>query len=159
MKSTIKNGYKSPNHTAGGRFAPGNKASPGRPPGRGAVAEMRDALATDLGGIIDTVRANAMAGYMQAARIILDRLVPSLRPVEIPTAVSMPAGATLAGQAQAVIEAAANGSLAAGQAAQIVTALGGVAKIIETTELVRRVEALEAMRVTELQGQICKRRS
>ena len=33
------------------------------------------------------------------------------------------AGAKLAGQAQAVIEAAANGSLAAGQAAQIVTAI------------------------------------
>ena len=147
MKSTIKNGAKSPNHTAGGRFAPGNKASPGRPPGRGAVAEMRDALAADLGGIIDKVRAKAMAGDMQAARIILDRLVPSLRPVEIPTAVSMPAGATLAGQAQAVIEAAANGSLAAGQAAQIVTALGGVAKIIETTELLKRIEALESIAV------------
>jgi hypothetical protein len=49
-----------------------------------------------------------MAGDMQTASIILDRLVPSLRPVEAPTAVSMPAGATLAGQA-----------------AQIVTALGG----------------------------------
>ena len=143
--SPIINGSKSPNHTAGGRFAPGNKASPGRPPGRGAVAEMRDALAADLGGIIDTVRAKAMAGDMQAARIILDRLVPSLRPVEIPTAVSMPAGATLAGQAQAVIEAAANGSLAAGQAAQIVTALGGVAKIIETTELLKRIEVLESL--------------
>jgi len=69
---------------------------------------MRDALAADLGGIIDKVRAKAMAGDMQAARIILDRLVPSLRPVEIPTAVSIPAGATLAGQAT-----------------QIVTALGG----------------------------------
>ena len=159
MKVPNKDGHKTEGRGAGGRFAPGNKASPGRPLGRGAVAEMRDALAADLGGIIETVRAKAMAGDMQAARIILDRLVPSLRPVEIPTAVSMPAGATLAAQAQAVIEAAANGSLAAGQAAQIVTALGGVAKIIETTELVRRVEALEAMRVTELQGQICKRRS
>ena len=145
MKSTIKNGAKSPNHTAGGRFAPGNKASPGRPPGRGAVAEMRDALAADLGGIIDTVRAKAMAGDMQAARIILDRLVPSLRPVEIPTAVSMPAGATLAGQAQAVIDAAAAGELAPSQAAQIVTALGGVAKIIEATELLKRIEALESL--------------
>ena len=144
-QSPIINGPKSPNHAAGGRFAPGNKASPGRPPGRGAVAEMRDALAADLGGIIDTVRAKAMAGDMQAARIILDRLVPSLRPVEIPTAVSMPAGATLAGQAQAVIEAAANGSLAPSQAAQIVTALGGVAKIIETTELLRRIEVLESL--------------
>ena len=147
MKSTIKNGAKSPNHTAGGKFAPGNKASPGRPLGRGAVAEMRDALAVDLGGIIDTVRAKAMAGDMQAARIILDRLVPSLRPVEIPTAVSMPAGATLAGQAQAVVNAAAAGELVPSQAAQIVTALGGVAKIIEATELLKRIEALESLTV------------
>ena len=144
-QSTIKNGAKSSNHTAGGKFAPGNKASPGRPLGRGAVAEMRDALAADLGGIIDTVRAKAMAGDMQAARIILDRLVPSLRPVEIPTILSMAAGATLAGQAQAVIDAAAAGELAPSQAAQIVTALGGVAKIIEATELLKRIEALESL--------------
>ena len=140
-----KDGHKTEGRGAGGRFALGNKASPGRPPGRGAVAEMRDALAADLGGIIDTVRAKAMAGDMQAARIILDRLVPSLRPVEIPTAVSMPAGATLAGQAQAVIDAAAAGELAPSQAAQIVTALGGVAKIIEATELLKRIEALESL--------------
>ena len=38
---------------------------------------MRDALAADLSGIIDTVKARALAGDMQAARIILDRLVPS----------------------------------------------------------------------------------
>ena len=107
---------------------------------------MRDALAADLGGIIDTVRAKAMAGDMQAARIILDRLVPSLRPVEIPTVLTLPAGATLAGQAQAVIEAAAAGELAPGQAVQIVTALGGVAKIVEATELLKRIEALEAAR-------------
>ena len=37
--------------------------------------------------------------------------------------IKLAAGAKLAGQAQAVIEAAANGSLAAGQAAQIVTAI------------------------------------
>ena len=81
---TIKNGPKSSNHTTGGKFAPGNKASPGRPRGRGPVGEMRDALAADLGGIIDTVKARALAGDMQAARIILDRLVPSLKPVEMP---------------------------------------------------------------------------
>ena len=87
-----------------------------------------------------------MAGDMQAARIILDRLVPSLRPVEIPMVLAMPAGATLTGQAQAVIEAAAAGELAPGQAMQLVTALGGLGKILETTELVRRIEALEAAR-------------
>lgn len=145
MKSTIKNGPKSSNHTIGGKFAPGNKASPGRPRGRGPVGEMRDALAADLGGIIDTVKARALTGDMQAARIILDRLVPSLRPVEMPAVLTLPAGATLAGQAQAVVDAAAAGELAPSQAAQIVTALGGVAKIIEATELLKRIEALESL--------------
>ena len=144
-QSTIKNGSKSPNHSAGGRFAPGNKASPGLPRGRGLVGEMRDALAADLGGIIDTVKARALAGDMQAARIILDRLVPSLRPVEMPAVLTLPEGATLAGQAQAVIDAAAAGELVPSQAAQIVTALGGVAKIIEATELLKRIEALESL--------------
>ena len=141
MKSPNTNGKKTEGRGAGGKFAPGNKASPGR----GAVAEMRDALAADLGGIIDTVRARALAGDMQAARIILDRLVPSLRPVEMPAVLTLPAGATLAGQAQAVIDSAAAGELAPSQAAQIVTALGGVAKIIEATELLKRIEALESL--------------
>ena len=145
MKSPNTNGKKTEGRGAGGKFAPGNKASPGRPPGRGAVAEMREALAADLGGIINTVRARALAGDMQAARIILDRLVPSLRPVEMPAVLTLPAGATLAGQAQAVIDSAAAGELAPSQAAQIVTALGGVAKIIEATELLKRIEALESL--------------
>ena len=145
MKSPNTNGKKTEGRGAGGKFAPGNKASPGRPPGRGAVAEMREALAADLGGIINTVRARVLAGDMQAARIILDRLVPSLRPVEMPAVLTLPAGATLAGQAQAVIDAAAAGELAPSQAAQIVTALGGVAKIIEATELLKRIEALESL--------------
>lgn len=145
MKSPNTNGKKTEGRGAGGKFAPGNKASPGRPPGRGAVAEMREALAADLGSIIDTVKAKALTGDMQAARIILDRLVPSLRPVDMPAVLTLPAGATLAGQAQAVIDAAAAGELAPSQAAQIVTALGGVAKIIEATELLKRIEALESL--------------
>jgi len=127
-----------------GRFAPGNKASLGRPPGRGPVAEMRVKLATDLDKIIDTLRTQALAGDMQAIRIILDRVQPTLRPVEMPTTLDLPADGSLADQARAVVQAAADGDLTPAQAAQIVTALGGVAKIIETTELVRRIEALEA---------------
>lgn len=127
-----------------GRFAPGNKLSPGRPPGRGPVAEMRAALATDLHQIIDTLRTQALAGDVQAARILLDRVFPTVRPVESPTTLDLPTDGTLADQARAVVQAAADGNLAPTQAAQIVTALGGVAKIIETSELVRRIEALEA---------------
>jgi hypothetical protein len=127
-----------------GQFAAGNRASPGRPPGRGPVAELRAALASDLHQIIDSLKAQALAGDAQAIRIILDRVLPALRPVELPTALALPADGTLADQARAVVQAAADGALAPAQAAQIVTALGGVAKIIETTDLLQRVEALEA---------------
>ena len=88
-------------------------------------------------------QARALAGDMQAARIILDRLVPSLRPVEMPAVLRLPASATLASQAKAVVNAAAAGELDPIQAAQIVTALGGVAKSIEATELLERIEALK----------------
>ncbi len=126
-----------------GRFARGNKESPGRPPGRGAVAEMRATLATDLDKIIDTLKAQALAGDPQAIRIILDRVLPALRPLELPTTLALPEGGTLADQARAVVQAAADGDLNPTQAAQIISALGGVAKIVETTELIERIDALE----------------
>ena len=144
MSTPNTNGRKTAGRGAGGRFAVGNEGSPGRPPGRGAVAEMRETLATDLHKIIDTLKAQALAGDPQAIRIILDRVLPSLRPVELPAALALPVGATLAEQARAVVQAAADGEIAPSQAAQIVSALGGVARIIEATELVRRIEALEA---------------
>lgn len=127
-----------------GRFARGNKASTGRPPGRGPVAELRATLATDLDKIIDTLRTQALAGDAQAIRIILDRVLPALRPVDVPITLELQADGTLAAQARAVVQAVADGDLAPAQAAQIVSALGGVAKLIETDELAARIAALEA---------------
>ena len=55
MSAPDTNGKKTAGRGAGGRFAVGNEGSPGRPPGRGAVAEMRETLATDLHKIIETL--------------------------------------------------------------------------------------------------------
>ena len=132
----------------GGRFAPGNPGGPGRQPGRGPVAEMRAKLATDLDDIIGVLREQALAGDVQAIRIILDRVSPALRPAELPTPLDLSADLTLADQARAVVQAAADGDLAPSQAAQFITALAGVAKIVENTELVARIEALEARSAT-----------
>lgn len=142
MSTPNTDGKKSVDRGAGGKFVKGNRASPGRPPGRGVVAELRERLAQDVDQIIDLLRTQALAGDPQAIRILLDRVLPSLRPVELPTPLDMPAG-TLADQAQAVVKATADGDIAPSQAAQIITALGGVAKIIETTELLARITALE----------------
>lgn len=144
MTEPLTDRLKSADRGPRGRFVAGNKASPGRPTGRGPVAEIRAMLATDLDKILDTLKAQALAGDAQAIRIILDRVLPALRPVDMPASLALPVDATLADQARVVVQAAADGELSTAQAAQMITALGGVAKIIETTELVRRIEALEA---------------
>lgn len=143
MSTPINDGKKSADRASRGQFAKGNKLSPGRPPGRGAAAELRDKLAQDVDKIIGVLREQALAGDPQSIRILLDRVLPSLRPVELPTPLDMPSGGTLADKAHAVVQAAAGGDIAAGQAAQIIAALVGVGKIIESTELVSRIEALE----------------
>ena len=142
MSTPNNDGNQSSNHGAGGKFAKGNKASPGRTPGRSKVAELRDKLAQDVDAVIAIVREQALAGDPQAIRILLDRVLPSLRPVELPTPLDLPEG-NLAHQAHAVVQAVADGDLAPSQAAQIITALGGVAKIIETQNLIDRITLLE----------------
>lgn len=141
MESPKTDGKQS-DRSASGRFTKGNKASPGRPPGRGAVAELRDKLAQDVDAVISIVREKALAGDPQAIRILLDRVLPSLRPVELPTPMDLSVG-NLAQQAHAVVQAVAHGDIAPSQAAQIISALGGVAKIVESTDLIARIAALE----------------
>ena len=142
MSTPNNDGNQSSNHGAGGKFVKGNKASPGRPPGRSKVAELREKLAQDVDAVIRIVREQALAGDPQAIRILLDRVLPSLRPVELPTPMYLPEG-NLAHQAHAVVQAVADGDIAPSQAAQIISALGGVAKIVETTELLDRIAKLE----------------
>jgi hypothetical protein len=148
MNSPINDGKQSSNHGAGGKFVKGNKASPGRTPGRSKVAELRERLAQDVDAVINIVRDQALAGDPQAIRILLDRVLPSLRPVELPTPLDLPEG-NLAHQAHAVVQAVADGDIAPSQAAQIINALGGVAKIIETTDLIDRIAKLESANVNK----------
>ena len=142
MSTPNNDGNQSSNHGAGGKFTKGNKASPGRTPGRSKVAELREKLAQDVDAVISIVREQALAGDPQAIRILLDRVLPSLRPVELPTPLDLPKG-NLANQAHAVVQAVADGNIAPSQAAQIISALGGVAKIVETADLLDRITALE----------------
>src|SRR5688572_10733530 len=115
-EAPIKDGEDTVDRGARGRFVAGNKASPGRPPGRGVVAELREKLAQDVDNVIKKLREKALEGDPAAIRILLDRVVPSLRPVEPAAPMELPDG-DLAQQARAVVLAVANGELASGQAA------------------------------------------
>ena len=149
IESPSPAGKNTETRAPGGRFAHGNTEGLGRPKGSGTVGKLRETLATDLDKIIDKLKEQALAGDPQSIRIILDRVLPTLRPVELPVLMNLPTAGSLVEKAQAVVQAASDGELAPSQAAQLVTALGGVAKIIETTELLNRIAALEAANIKD----------
>lgn len=126
------------------RFKPGQSGNPkGRPRLKITAADLRAKLANDLDLIIDSVVKAALQGDIQAARLVLERVIPAIKPSEQPVQVNMPTGATLTEQGRAVLASVAAGELAPTQGAALVAALGKLAQVAEVDELVRRVEALE----------------
>lgn len=130
---------------AKGGWKPGQSGNPrGRKPGTGHVAKLRASLADDVPDILKALVAAAKAGDAQAARLILERILPPVKAMEQAVILQMPADGTLTAKAAAVLDAAAAGHLAPTQAAQLITALGSLAKITEIDELAARIAALEA---------------
>ena len=128
------------------KFKPGQSGNPrGRPPGRSTAQGLRERLAGRAGDVLDVVLYAALAGDLQAARLVLERVVPALRPqaspVELP---ALAAAGTLTEKATAILAAAGAGEVGPDTAAHLLAALGGVARIAEIDELTRRVAALEA---------------
>ena len=125
-------------------WQPGQSGNPkGRPPGRGQSAQFREALASKLPEVLQAVVQAACAGDMQAARLVLDRCLPALKPLEATIeGLALPTG-TLTQQATDILASVSRGEVAPGQAAQLIGAIGAVAKIAEFDELSARIEALE----------------
>lgn len=119
----------------------GNPA--GRQAGTSKVAALRASIAEHVDAIIAKQVELAKNGDATAARLLLERVLPPIKATEQAAPIDLPEG-SIADQARAVMAATGSGQLAPGQAAQMLTALGTLAKIIETDELERRIAALEA---------------
>ena len=126
-----------------GRWQPGQSGNPdGRPPGTGEVAKLRASIAAKVPDILAKLTELAMAGDVQAARLLIERVLPPVKAAELPVEMSLGEGG-LSDQARQMLAAAAGGVLAPDQAAALIGALAAVAKITETDELMKRVERLE----------------
>ena len=127
-----------------GRFAKGASGNPrGRhPKGFASIEKLRIALADELPAILRSVVRRALDGDIGAAKLILERVLPALKPIEAPVAIQAING-TLTEQGEAVLRAMASGVLSPGQAAQILGAIGTQAKLIEIDELEKRLVKLE----------------
>lgn len=134
---TTKRSGKAPN------WKPGQSGNPaGRPKGTGEVAKLRSAIAEHVPGILQRLAQQALGGDVQSARLLLERTVPPLKPIESAQVLALPDG-TLTDQGRAVLAAVAAGELAPGQGAQLVSAIGALARVSEIDELAARVAALE----------------
>jgi hypothetical protein len=124
-------------------FKKGQSGNPnGRKPGSVNYAALRKQIRTKE--ILAVVETAALGGDMTAARLLLERSLPALRPVDTP--VTLPAGDGLADTGRATIEAMAASRVTPVEAGHIMAAVSGLARIVEMDELVRRIEALEAAR-------------
>ena len=130
-----------------GKWGVGESGNPhGRPPGVGEVTKLRNAIAEHIPEIIAQLVGKAKAGDAQAARLLLERALPSLKPIEQPVALSLPSGEGITAQGVAIVQNVASGMLAPGQGAALLTGLGTLARIKEVDELERRITALEGVK-------------
>lgn len=124
-------------------WKPGQTGNPkGRPPGRSQITLLRESIAGDVPDILAGLVTAAKAGDVQAARLILERVLPPVKPMEQAIELGL-TGDTLTDQGRAVLSAVSAGLIAPGQGGQLVAAIGSLARVAEIDELTARITALE----------------
>ena len=129
------------------QFTKGQSGNPaGRPKGSGISTKLRQAIEGEAEAIIKAMIEQAKAGDMQAAKALLDRVLPALKPesqaIHLPELV---AADTMAEKARAAIDAAGAGAVSPSAASDLVAAIAGLARVVEVTELQQRLDELERM--------------
>lgn len=112
------------------KWKPGQRGNPkGRPPGQSEITQLRASLASDVPEILARLVTAAKSGDVQAGRLILERILPPVKPLEQTVALQLPEGGTLTAQGRAVLSAVAGGELAPSQ--QIQKARAGIEKMMK----------------------------
>lgn len=127
-----------------GRWKAGESGNPaGRKPGTGEVAKVRAAIAARVPDLLEKLITQALEGDTSAARLLLERAIAPLKATEQAVELSLPDAGTLTAQGRAVLSAVAAGDIAPGQGAQLLAAIGSLARVTEIDELTNRITALE----------------
>ncbi|MGZ8914371.1 MAG: DUF5681 domain-containing protein [Methylobacter sp.] len=124
------------------KFQPGQSGNPkGRPKDKTPATMLRKSIAEAMPDILAQLVVQAKAGDVAAAKVLIDRVCPPLKPQALP--VILPANGSLTEQGNEIIRATMAGQIPPDIGSQLITALAAQSKIIEIDELMKRVEALE----------------
>ncbi len=128
-----------------GQFRPGQSGNlKGRPKGsRDRRAQLRELIESEAAELVAVAVRAAKEGDLTAVALLLSRCISPLRPVAHAVQFDIPAGASLADQARAVLVAVASGRVDPMTGRSLIDAIAGAARVIETDELLRRIETLE----------------
>ena len=137
------------------KFQKGRSGNPaGRKPGtKTTSARLREMIAGDVPAVLAVVRDAALSGDIQAASLLISRVLPPVRAEAV--CHEVPAGNTIGERAEAVVCAVLDGDIPPDVGQQLVSVLGGQAKIWEVTELLERIERLENALVAIKENQSC----
>lgn len=125
------------------KFQPGTSGNPKGRPKNPKIEALRQSINVEK--ILGTLSDAAAQGDTQAAALLLSRALAPLRPGDEPLKLS-PVGDSPADLAAAVLKALTAGKIGPLQAQAVLGGLASQVRILEATELERRITALENAR-------------
>lgn len=130
---------------ADGRFQPGRSGNPRGRPKAPRTLLLASLIEPHLADLVTVLLKKGKEGDVSAARALIERCVPPFRPESARVPIPGLAQATTPTEmVQAVTRAAGAGEISPTVATELLTALGAGARVLETDELRKRIEALEA---------------
>jgi hypothetical protein len=126
-----------------GKWVKGQSGNPkGKPKGTVTRDALREALAKEMPTILQSVVDAAKGGDMQAAKILLDRVLPPLKPIEARRPIANLDGSLLS-SGERVLSGIASGEVGLSEGAALLSAAVSAARMLELQELERRIVAIE----------------
>ena len=119
-------------------FKPGETGNAaGRPPGTAPRARFRKLIEADMPGIVEQLVANAKAGDVQAAKVLIDRLIPSLKPTS--DSLNMKVSGSLSEQGAAIVKAMTAGQVTPDQAKSAMDVILAQSHLVDQTEIINQL--------------------